>query len=184
MRKAVLLFSVMLALLLFAPICKAEPTLDWILNQLYGSGNWGPEITNDQIWYNPDGSASATAKYAGFSQNFGYEQGISGGSFVSLFNISSSIDPPNHSSGYSALMTPGGYLFRWMDQPSGASPWSSKISENIDLLDHMKTFLITGGSYAGSYAIAWEDTNFGGIKIIMIWLLRQVAFTLFPSQPP
>ena len=42
------------------------------------------------------------------------------------------------------------------------SLWTSRPDQNSDSLDHMVTWLITGGAGAGNHVIAWEDLAGGG----------------------
>jgi hypothetical protein len=138
-----------------------------VLDTLYGLSNiariddFSAPVT-DQIWYNPNGGAVAKAKYAGYQHDFGYFAGTSGGTFVPLFYTGG---------GMSGYYTPGsepsaiftqvetGPLFRFgLDSLGSAPVWSSRQDENPDGgLDHMATWLITGGPSAGNYVIAWED---------------------------
>jgi hypothetical protein len=141
-----------------------------ILNELYNNqvkriDDFGASIT-DQVWLNQNGGASIVTKYSGYTHNLGYISGTSGSSFTPLTgpvtgngsagslsgNLSSSL--PTISSGLTN--------FRWADQTSGAPLWTSMISNNTDGLDHMVTFLITGGPSAGNYVIAFDDQFRGG----------------------
>jgi len=134
-----------------------------ILDTLYGLANvtriddFNAPIT-DQVWYNPDGSAAAEAKYAGQSQNFGYLLGTSGGSPTSLFTVTGS----GYLSGTPSAAIPSfspPKLFRFEDT-TGGNTWSSKQADNSGD-DHMVTFEITGGPSAGNYVVAFEDKPFG-----------------------
>jgi hypothetical protein len=139
-----------------------------ILDQIYGLSNLTRiDDDFDQIWNYQQFTAKAVAKYAGFSQNFGYISESSGGGFhstdfVSLFNV------PGGTNGIGlggpvASGSTGGNNFLWALKPSGAPLWTSKMDTNIDGgLDHMVTWLISGSdaSHAntiGNYVIAWED---------------------------
>ena len=64
-----------------------EPSLGSILDTLYGAGNYTRvDDGSDQWWTNPGSAgARAEAKYAGYTQNFGYVDG--GGVFNSLFTV-------------------------------------------------------------------------------------------------
>jgi hypothetical protein len=145
-----------------------------ILDQIYGLNNlqrvedYGV-LPNDQIWFNPDtGTAQAQAKFAGFAHDFGYIPDSNGnGMFeeavVPLFNLGGSINTILPS-GPSANLTGGPVNFLWTLESSGAPLWTSLPSQNSDTLDHMVTWLITGGvgNIAGNYVIAWEDLPRGG----------------------
>ncbi len=161
-----------------------DKLLQSILDTLYGSGNLtrvdDSPYPGDQIWMNlTDGGTGgiAQAKYAAYSQVFGYIPGVTGGSFVPLFTV--------QGSGYAADLTitlsgnsvPGKDtmpLLRWGDDPvhPSGSPdpplWSSLQSDNADGVDHMLTWKITGNAghpdnVIGNYVIAWEDLDFRGL---------------------
>jgi len=136
-----------------------------ILDQIYGLGNLQRVDDDfDQIWFPANGTATAMAKYAGFDQEFGYipDKGLPGfddDSFVSLFNVTSNglgFGAPT------ATFNEGNVNFLWALDPSGAPLWTSLESQNSDGLDHMVTWLITGGASAGNWVIAWEDLYGGG----------------------
>lgn len=140
-----------------------------ILDSLYGLNNVERiEDNYDQVWYNPNGHAYAEAKYAGYTQNFGYINGDTN-LFTALFNVTTDgylNGSPN------APMTHyvTGYYFRFADDPSDSPIWSSLQSENSGgHNDHMVTWKIIGNAgkpeYAdnviGNYVIAWEDLDLG-----------------------
>jgi len=140
-----------------------------ILDTLYGLNNVQRiEDNYDQVWYNPNGHARAEAKYAGYTQNFGYINGDTN-TFTALFNVTANGylngDPNAPMTHYFT-----GYYFRFADDPSGSPLWSSLQSENSGgNNDHMVTWKIIGNvgkpAYAdnviGNYVIAWEDLNLG-----------------------
>lgn len=175
MRSRVLLFSC--AFLIFAGTAQAtphltpigtsgEPSLVSILDTLYGVGSYTRvDDGSDQWWANlGSAGARAEAKYAGYSQNFGYVDGAD--AFHSLFAVSAGGLLPG---GAFSTFTPAesGNPFRWADL-ANASPsnyWTSYEGDNVDpgtclastCVDHMVTFLITSGASAGNYVIAFED---------------------------
>jgi hypothetical protein len=146
----------------------SEPNLlgvGGILDSLYGLGNLQRVddydfLPNDQSWFNPGTvSATAQAKYAAYDQEFGYIP--DGGSFVPLFEVTGdgiNLGTPT------AAFNSGPFGFLWALDPSGAPPWTSKPNQNSDSLDHMVTWLITGGvgNMAGNLVIAWDDQWGGG----------------------
>lgn len=143
-----------------------------ILNELYGNqvkriDDFGASIP-DQVWLNLNGHANVSVKYAGYTQDLGYIDGTSGISFQSLTGTITgngyADDGALTGTLFADLLTVADGLtdFRWADQTSGAPLWTSKISDNIDMLDHMVTFLITGGPSAGNYVIAFDDQLGGG----------------------
>jgi len=140
-------------------------TVGGILDQLYGLSNLTRiDDTIDQIWNPANGNATAQAKYAGFTQEFGYIPDLNGDntfdeSFVSLFTVAGNginLGAPT------ATLSSGEVNFLWALRPSGAPQWTSLSDPNSDSLDHMVTWLITGGAGEGNYVIAWEDLAGGG----------------------
>lgn len=138
-----------------------------ILDTIYGLGNLQRvDDGSDKIWYPANGTATAMAKYAGFTQDFGYipdlnNDNIFDESFVSLFPVAGNginLGAPTDT------FTSGDVKLLWALDPSGAPLWTSLPSRNSDSLDHMVTWLITGGdgNTAGNYVIAWEDLPGGG----------------------
>jgi hypothetical protein len=139
-----------------------------ILDTIYGLGNLQRvDDALDQIWNPATGNATAQAKYAYYSQHFGYipdlnNPGFADDSFVSLFNVT---DNGILTNGPTAALNSGNVNFLWALQPEWGPMWTSLESENSDALDHMVTFLITGGAdptavgpqRAPTYVIAWED---------------------------
>ena len=153
-----------------------EPSLlgsGGILDTLYGLSNLvriqDSPFPDDQVWMNLDGGATATAKYAGADETFGYFPGSSGGTFVGLFTI------PAGTNGYNPVSNPLGPvsmpgtgtmpIFRLgLSSPyQGGILQSSLQSDNTGNNDQMVTWLITGGigNTAGNYVVAWELIDIG-----------------------
>jgi hypothetical protein len=138
-----------------------------ILDQIYGLGNLQRVDDDlDQIWFPANGNATAEAKFAGFTQEFGYIPDLNNDNtfdeaFVSLYTVAGNginLGAPT------ATLSSGNHNFLWALNPSGAPQWTSLNSQNSDSLDHMVTWLITGGAgnTAGNWVIAWEDLPGGG----------------------
>jgi hypothetical protein len=154
-----------------------EPSLigaDGILDQLYGLGNLQRvNDASDTVWVPANGNATATAKFAAFTQNFGYipdegEPGFADDSFKSLFTVPGGTNGIGLG-GPSATLGSGNVEFLWALKPSGAPLWTSLPSQNSDALDHMVTWEIIGNAGdgnennpVGSWVIAWEDLPGGG----------------------
>jgi hypothetical protein len=139
-----------------------------ILDQIYGWGNLlRIDDGSDKIWHPANGNATAMAKYAFFDQDFGYipdldnDNKFDDESFVSLFSVSGN---GINLGGPTNTFTSGDVKLLWALDPSGAPLWTSLPDQNSDSLDHMVTWLITGGdgNTAGNYVIAWEDLPGGG----------------------
>ncbi len=147
-----------------------------ILDRLYGWNNLQRiDDSQDQIFDFSDGDATAQAKYAGYSQNFGYiadlnDDGIFDESATSLFTVpggiandfDNSIAPgPNYQGLFSTS-----HNFIFTNDPNGASSpstWYSKESMNPFNEDHMVTYRIIGNGFGhtdnmiGNLVLAWED---------------------------
>lgn len=138
----------------------AEPILAEVLNNIYGVANWTPYNASDELWRCLNGHATAEARFADYTQDFGYLPNMVGGDFQSLFKITTTGYLDGSSSAVFAT-TECGTIFRFADKPSYSQLctylWSSLVSDNIDGMDHMQTFVITGGTSAGNYVLAWED---------------------------
>ncbi|RJR33965.1 MAG: DUF4114 domain-containing protein [Desulfobacteraceae bacterium] len=146
----------------------SEPSLFNIMDTLYGVGNYNRvDDSFDQVWLNISGSATAMAKYASYSQTFGYIPETDP-QFHELFKVTGS----GYLSGFSSsnakkdktltgLFEPGSYSFLFANDPNGAGEppmWTSQQSSNSPgFYDHMVTFSLAGGNYV----IAWEDLNLG-----------------------
>ncbi len=160
--KRVMLLASAGALLAACGMAGAEPVLTGpggILDTLYGWGNLSevpPAL--DQLWVNPtdEVAVEVQAKWAAYTQTFGYLPGSTGGTFQPLFVVCGN----GYFGGKPSATIPkavSGLIFRFADDPSGAPLWSSQATDNLDGRDHMRTFLITKGPSAGNFVIAWED---------------------------
>jgi len=136
-----------------------------ILDQLYGLANLQrvPDAI-DTFWVPANGNATATAKFAAFTQNFGYipdegEPGFVDDSFQSLFTVPGGTNGIGLG-GPSAVLNSGNVGFLWALNPSSGRQWTSLPSKNDDGLDHMVTWEIT--DTPNTWVIAWEDLNGGG----------------------
>ncbi len=143
-----------------------------ILDRLYGLSNLERiDDSLDQIWsFSADEqplSMMAQAKYAGYSQTFGYAA-YPGGTPNWLFTVpagdANNFDNSTASTNYSYT---GSFTitdqFVFLDDPNlSGSPWSSLESQNPDKQDHLTTWKIIGnsghaGNTIGNYVLAWED---------------------------
>lgn len=119
----------------------------------------------DQYWnvVADEVSVTAVAKYAGYSQKFGFID--SDNDFTSLLYV-----PYMDGQSDTFSMFESGSPFRFGLDPSGSPLLSSDPLDNVfcgwhgcsDPQDHMVSWLITGGEYAGDYVVAWEDLKFLG----------------------
>ena len=139
------------------------------LNILTGFGNTAGAGTSsglDQVW--DDGIASITghAKFASFSQAFGYTD-VAG--YHELFEVSSGGSGffPAGSQQFTVDLT--GKTWRWDrsdangDATVGSLHWSSDQSLNSDGKDHLITYEILGlGGPATTWLLFWDDQYGGG----------------------
>jgi hypothetical protein len=168
-----------LAILLFTPLSMAntvifpslfEPDLigsGGILDSNFGLGNLQRiDDDLDQYWAitGSEVTVAAVAKYASFTQNFGFID--AGNVFTSLLYV-----PYLNAQSDTFTAADSGSPFRFGLDPSGSPLFSSAPVDNVYCgwffcskpYDHMVSWLITGGDYAGDYVIAWEDMQkFGG----------------------
>ena len=136
-----------------------------ILDQLYGLNNLQRVDDDlDQIWFPANGTATAQAKFASYTQEFGYIPQNNDGSFnnadfLPLFTVSGGtngigLGGPNNT------LNSGNVAFLWALDPSEAPLWTSLPSQNSDGLDHMVTWKVVDTPH--TYVIAWEDLPDGG----------------------
>ena len=132
-----------------------------ILDNSYGLGNLQRiDDDLDQYWYfsGNEITVNAVAKHAGFSQDFGFID--NNDNFTSLLLV-----PFMDNQTDTFTITDSGSPFRFGLDPSGSPLFSSDPLDNVICgryhcsgpKDHMVSWLITGGEYAGDYVIAWED---------------------------
>lgn len=147
-----------------------EPNLESILDGEFGLENL-QRIDDDQDQYwtvTGELNAAAVAKHAGYSQNFGFID--SSNNFDSLLYV-----PYMDAQSGSASVEIGSEikfaLGRGAVPVSGHKPiFTSDPSDNAICgwffcspdYDHMVSWLITDGEYAGDYILAWEDLKFLG----------------------
>ena len=130
-----------------------------ILDQLYGLGNLQrvDDDFGDGTWFPANGRTTAQAKFADFTQEFGYipdvnKDFIFNDPFVSLFTVAGN---GINLGGPTATLNSGNVGFLWAIDPSGAPLWTSLPSQNSDGLDHMVTWRII--DRPNTWVIAWED---------------------------
>ena len=142
-----------------------EPDLAGILDSEFGPGNLQRiDDDMDQYWTGSgEITATAVAKYAGYSQHFGFIN--ESDDFTSLLYV-----PYMDAQSNSFNVAESGSPFRFGLDPSGSPLFSSDASDNVFCgkvfcspeLDHMVSWLITDGEFAGDYILAWEDLKFLG----------------------
>jgi Domain of unknown function (DUF4114)/PEP-CTERM motif len=135
-----------------------------ILDTLYGLDNVKRiDDDLDQLWKHKNDNNSlvqAEAKFASYSQSFGYIRGEEGNSFSELFTVSAGNKGylVDNSSIFS--VNDSGNPFRFGNDPEAQyAPdlISSAEADNLDKKDHMLTWYIMSGEHKGNYVLAWED---------------------------
>lgn len=130
-----------------------------ILDTEFGLGNLSRvDDANDQ-WWSGTGmmNVETIAKYAGFKQRFGIIDAAD--------NVTRLLYVPTMAGQTASFDLTGSALpFRFGLKPSGSRAFTSAEQDNTGSFlwwrwteDHMVTWAITGGQYAGDFVIAWED---------------------------
>ncbi len=131
------------------------------LNLLTGSAGSG----DDDFWTDGIATATAQARFAGFTQEFGYR--VSGFGYVKLFDVSNT--GCNASGGPVSVTFGTGAVWEWArandSDTSLSNPHYSNEASNPDGLDHMVTYQLTGlpsvPITTKVWAVFFEDTNAG-----------------------
>lgn len=121
------------------------------LNLVFGS----PGLpTTDQRWEDGIAITSAEAKFAGFSQEFGYDDG---NGYVKLFDVTS-VGPTGHDvAGSGSHHFTTGVPWNWVRSGTGSTYYSEE-ARNHDQLDHLVTYRITGLQTVDTvWMLFWED---------------------------
>jgi len=124
----------------------------------------------DNVWVATAGTVDVTFLGAGYSNGFGVVSGATGGSYTQLFVSPSGYGGqpfvPNADFDLNGLGDPSQFEFRFALNSDNRYPglpgtlYTSKPSDNIDGEDHMVTWKITSGAFAGSYIIGFEDLSY------------------------
>ncbi|MBN2445634.1 MAG: DUF4114 domain-containing protein [Phycisphaerae bacterium] len=116
-------------------------------------------LADDAQWVGWQYDFQAVARYASYSQQFGYDLDGDGLGFVNLFDLSGS---GMNVTGSASLTLDAGQTLAWVRGGSGYQ-YSSRSTDNVDQLDHMVTYRITGlGDGKSHYMLFWEDLTNGG----------------------
>ena len=125
-------------------------------------------------------SVTAVAKHAGYSQDFGFI--TSDDVFTSLLYVPTMTGQSN-----TFTVADSGTPFRFGLDPSGAPLFSSDPSDNVlcgwhkcSEMDHMVSWLITGGRYEGDYVLAWEDLEHLGDRDYNDLVVRVSGVSVVP----
>ncbi|MGB5275561.1 MAG: DUF4114 domain-containing protein [Gammaproteobacteria bacterium] len=148
-----------------------------ILDSNFGLGNLQYiDGDFDQMWVASSSvDIAVIAKHAGFTHNIGHIDASD--KYTSLLSSITS------SSGQSASFDKGnsGSPFRFGLEVSGGPLYSSFMNDNPDTgEDHMVSWRITGGQYAGDFVMAWEDLPNLGDRDYNDLVLRVSGVTAVP----
>jgi hypothetical protein len=110
----------------------------------------------DQVWQADNVDADAKAKFAYFSQRFGFAEGTAAVNYQNLMNVTGS---GFNQTATASLDNMSNRIWRWgRDGDNGI--FTSQISDNEDE-DHMITYRIDnipdGGGNVTTYLLFWED---------------------------
>jgi len=115
----------------------------------------------DQLWSADSVVATAQARFATYSNEFGYLDGTTGGSFNKLFWVSGGGFTVGGASNLDGLSN---HIFRW-GRDGDLGVLTSQNADNSDGLDHMVTYRIdtigTKAQVVTTYLLFWEDSRFG-----------------------
>jgi len=111
-------------------------------------------LTDDRAWIGGPVTATARARYAGYAQELGYTTDGQTGNYIKLFGVSGS---GFNVAGTAVLDLAPGQSWNWTRSGSG-QVWFSEQQYNVDGLDHMVTYEITGlADGLKHWMIFWED---------------------------
>lgn len=117
------------------------------------SGVPDPTVT-DQRWEDGIAITSAVARFAGFTQEFGYDDG---NGYVKLFDVTTHGPGGYNVSGSASHHFAPGTPWNWMRGGTGQMYYSEN-ARNSDMLDHMITYQITGLNTRDTvWMLFWED---------------------------
>jgi len=150
MKRLITIIAAVGTILAATGIANAEPTLTWVLDNIYGVGNY-TAVTSDDIWLDLDGGVLGVAKYAGDNHQLGYSTDENGGSGISWFATNPFVVG---SSANFDLTGDGLFIWAFKDNNTG-DIWYSNSLLNSDGKDHMLTYEIT--TMTDTYVICWED---------------------------
>lgn len=155
-----------------------------ILDSAFGMANL-QRIDDDMDRYwnvsAPEVEVTAVAKYAGFKQSFGFID--ANDDYTELLYV-----PYMNAQSNSFTIADSGSPFRFGLDPSGSPLFSSDPNDNIycgwfrctEARDHMVSWLITDGQFAGDYVVAWEDLKSLGDRDYNDLVVRVSGVSLVP----
>jgi hypothetical protein len=122
-----------------------------LLNMVSGT----PGSATDEIWTDGMSNLTVKAKFAAYSQEFGYD---TGSGYTKVFDV---IGSDFSVSGSGTVKFTPGSTWNWVRSGTGGE-WYSDPSNNNDSIDHMVTYQITGlGDGYTTWLVFWEDLKGG-----------------------
>ena len=120
------------------------------LHLVYGS----PGSADDNTWTDGIAIMTAEARFAAYSQQFGYDLGLGDG-YQKVFDVTGS---GYGVSGSGTFDFPVGSIWNWVRDGDGGIWYSDPAYNPSDGLDHMITYQITGlADDTTTWLVFWED---------------------------
>ncbi len=117
---------------------------------------------DDQTWTGAVLTFTAVARYAGYTQEFGYDLDDDGLGYLKLLDVHGS--RMNVSGSATLELNPGDSL-AWMRDGNHGGRFSSRVADNPDALDHMVSYYVSGmNDDLARWMLFWEDLPGGGDK--------------------
>ncbi len=111
-------------------------------------------MTDDSIWAGGPVAATAGARYAAYSQKFGYDLDGDGTGYINLFDVSGS---GMNVTGSGTLDPDPGQTYAWGRSGDGGTYFSDP-ARNVGGLDHLVTYRLTGLTDGQNHWVFfWED---------------------------
>lgn len=110
----------------------------------------------DQWWEDGISSATVEARFAGYTQEFGYD---TGSGYQKLFDVNTNGPTGFDVVGSGVVNFPFGQPFEWIRGGTG-NLYSSVEGNNVDSLDHMVTYAVSSPNINPSehvWLLFWED---------------------------
>ena len=115
---------------------------------------------DDQSWTGASLTFNAVARYAGYTQEFGYDLDGDDAGYTKLFDVRGN---KMKVSGSATLELKPGESLAWYRSGNHGGQWSSRTADNSDAYDHMIAYRMSGfGDDLARWMLFWEDLPKGG----------------------
>ncbi|MHC5061269.1 MAG: DUF4114 domain-containing protein [Planctomycetota bacterium] len=132
----------------------------------------------DQIWHDGIAAITARARFAGYKQQFGFDNGTGYQQILDVGNQKGFMDISADPETFNA-----GTTWEWIRKGSGLE-WSSLRSSNTDGLDHLITYYIEGlDDDAVTWVLFWDDQYGGGDRDFNDFVI-EIKATIAPVPAP